>query len=243
MLSGIETTPGSWWLRLCWRCRPAGRSPTRSSQRCAYMGCWPSADPQRQAVHRPTHQGPPGGGAVRAGVPGERHHRQTDPPLLTDRDRKDRTWHRTLRRELLDVTGPFADLPSKGGGHRLGARLQPRTAAPALDMATPASLFRPNINAGPNPAVVVPQPSKRRPLSIPVIVDRVLQSLGGQRAGAAVGGPVRTPIVWVPARTRLSRRDRGHLLDADGPSPKRQWILVLQQEIRSERQDGYLEVP
>ena len=28
----------------------------------------------------------------------------------------------------------------------------------ALDMATPASLFRPNTNAGRNPAVVVPQP-------------------------------------------------------------------------------------
>ncbi len=33
-------------------------------------------------------------------------------------------WHQTLRRELLDVAGPFADLPSRAGrDHRLGARL------------------------------------------------------------------------------------------------------------------------
>ena len=33
-------------------------------------------------------------------------------------------WHQTLRRELLDASGPFADLPSGAGGdHRLGARL------------------------------------------------------------------------------------------------------------------------
>ena len=40
-------------------------------------------------------------------------------------------WHQTLRRELLDPSGPFADLPSSAGGdHRLGARLQPCPAAP-----------------------------------------------------------------------------------------------------------------
>ena len=37
---------------------------------------------------------------------------------------------------------------------------------------------------------------------------------GDERAGARVGGPVRAAILRVPARTRLPRRDRGHLLDA-----------------------------
>ena len=68
-------------------------------------------------------------------------------------------WHRTLRRELLDVAGAFVDLPSaqaaiSGWVHAYNHE-RPHQ---ALDMATPASLFRPNTNAGPNPAVVVPQP-------------------------------------------------------------------------------------
>jgi RNA-directed DNA polymerase len=43
---------------------------------------------------------------------------------------------------------------------------------------------------------------KRRPLGIPVVVDRVQQARG-QRAGARVGGAVRAEIVWVSARPRL----------------------------------------
>lgn len=39
-------------------------------------------------------------------------------------------WHKTLRRELLDQCGPFADLPGGAGGDRcVGAHLQPRPAA------------------------------------------------------------------------------------------------------------------
>jgi transposase InsO family protein len=50
-------------------------------------------------------------------------------------------WHRTLRRELLDVTGPFADLPTaqaaiSGWVHAYNHE-RPHQ---ALDMATPASL-------------------------------------------------------------------------------------------------------
>lgn len=54
-------------------------------------------------------------------------------------------WHRTLRRELLDVAGPFADLPSAQAAVTAWVQTY-NTARPhqALDMKTPASLFRPN---------------------------------------------------------------------------------------------------
>jgi hypothetical protein len=40
---------------------------------------------------------------------------------------------------------------------------------------------------------------------------------GQERAGARVGGPVRAPIVWVPAGPRLPRRDRGDLQRVQRP--------------------------
>ena len=56
-------------------------------------------------------------------------------------------WHQTLRRELLDAAGPFADLPSAAGrDQRLGARLQPRPAAPGAghgDAGEPVPARRP----------------------------------------------------------------------------------------------------
>jgi transposase InsO family protein len=53
-------------------------------------------------------------------------------------------WHQILRRELLDVAGPFADLPSAQAAitawvHAYNHARQHQ----ALGMATPASLFRP----------------------------------------------------------------------------------------------------
>jgi transposase InsO family protein len=70
-------------------------------------------------------------------------------------------WHRTLRRELLDAAGPFADLPTAqaaiaGWVHAYNHE-RPHQ---ALDMATPASLFRPNTSAEPNPAVIVSPPPR-----------------------------------------------------------------------------------
>src|SRR5580700_10614526 len=47
-----------------------------------------------------------------------------------DKIRTVRVNERTLRRELLHDCGPFADLLGAGGGQRLGARPQPRAAAP-----------------------------------------------------------------------------------------------------------------
>ncbi|MEV4450870.1 integrase core domain-containing protein [Streptomyces mirabilis] len=54
-------------------------------------------------------------------------------------------WHQTLRRELLDVSGPFADLPAAQATVDAWVHTY-NTARPhqALDMATPASRFRPN---------------------------------------------------------------------------------------------------
>ena len=56
-------------------------------------------------------------------------------------------WHRTLRRELLDESGPFADLPSAQAAISAWVHaynhLRPHQ---ALDMAVPASLFRPGVS-------------------------------------------------------------------------------------------------
>ena len=53
-------------------------------------------------------------------------------------------WHRTLRRELLDAAGCFADLPSAQAAIAAWVHAY-NHARPhqSLDMATPASLFRP----------------------------------------------------------------------------------------------------
>jgi transposase InsO family protein len=64
-------------------------------------------------------------------------------------------WHATLRRELLDAAGPFADLPSAQAAISAWVHTY-NHARPhqSLDMATPASLFRPN--AQPEPLKVQP---------------------------------------------------------------------------------------
>ncbi|MCJ0872551.1 IS481 family transposase [Streptomyces sp. AP-93] len=64
-------------------------------------------------------------------------------------------WHQTLRRELLDVAGAFADLPAAQAAVDAWVHTY-NTAHPhqALKMAAPASLFRPNPQ--PEPTTVVP---------------------------------------------------------------------------------------
>ncbi|KNB49343.1 IS481 family transposase [Streptomyces caatingaensis] len=69
-------------------------------------------------------------------------------------------WHQTLRRELLDVSGPFADLPAAQAAVDAWVHTY-NTARPhqALDMATPASRFRPNPQ--PEPTIVAsPAPAE-----------------------------------------------------------------------------------
>jgi hypothetical protein len=72
-------------------------------------------------------------------------------------------WHQTLRRELLDVAGPFADLPSAQAAITAWVHTY-NHARPhqALDMATPASLFRPGTQPGPALAMPVPRPAPGR---------------------------------------------------------------------------------
>jgi hypothetical protein len=67
-------------------------------------------------------------------------------------------WHQTLRRELLDRVDPFVDLPSAQAA--ISAWVQTYNHArphQSLDMATPASLFRPN--AQPEALVITGQPN------------------------------------------------------------------------------------
>ena len=91
-------------------------------------------------------------------------------------------WHQTLRRELLDVAGPFADLPSAQAAITAWVHAY-NHARPhqALDMATPASLFRPGTRPDPGLAGSAPQPLPE-PAREPAGPASLL--LGAQSAGA-----------------------------------------------------------
>jgi len=69
--------------------------------------------------------------------------------------------------------------------------------------------------------VFIPKPgtTKKRGLGIPVIVDRCLQAVALGALEPRVGSAVRAEVVRLPARPRLSRRDRGHLLHAQREEP------------------------
>jgi hypothetical protein len=71
-------------------------------------------------------------------------------------------WHQTLRRELLDVAGPFADLPAAQAAVDAWVHTY-NTVRPhqALNMATPASRFRPNLQPEPTTVVPVQAPDAR----------------------------------------------------------------------------------
>jgi Integrase core domain len=89
-------------------------------------------------------------------------------------------WHQRLRRELIDAAGPFADLPSAQAAITAWVHAY-NHARPhqALDMATPASLFRPGTQ--PEPVLAAPAspaPDTAGPAGpVPVL-------LGAQSAGA-----------------------------------------------------------
>ena len=88
-------------------------------------------------------------------------------------------WHRTLRRELLDDSGPFADLPSAqaavdGWVHACN-HSRPHQ---SLGMATPASLFRPGVSLDREPAVAVRRPRQEPAAAVPV-PRLVLSPAGG----------------------------------------------------------------
>ena len=89
-------------------------------------------------------------------------------------------WHQTLRRELLDVAGPFADLPSAQAAITAWVHAY-NHARPhqALGMATPANLFRPGTQPEPVLGAPVSPPAHDAagPGPAPVL-------LGAQSAGA-----------------------------------------------------------
>ena len=100
-------------------------------------------------------------------------------------------WHRTLRRELLDPAGPFADLPSAQAA--ISAWVHGYNHArphQALDMATPASLFRPGTPQERDTAAPVPRPAPG-PVSGPG--GPVPFLIGAQSAGAVEFDTVISP--------------------------------------------------
>jgi transposase InsO family protein len=107
-------------------------------------------------------------------------------------------WHQTLRRELLDVAGPFADLPSAQAAITAWVHAyNHQRPHQALGMATPASLFRPGSQPGPLLAVPVPEPAPET--AVPVL-------LGAQSAGAVEFDTVISPggvLAVIPAVQRI----------------------------------------
>jgi transposase InsO family protein len=90
-------------------------------------------------------------------------------------------WHRTLRRELLDAAGPFADLPSAQAA--ISAWVYAYNHArphQALDMATPASLFRPGASLEREPAAAALRRHEEAVMPAAAPVPRLVLSPPGQ---------------------------------------------------------------
>jgi hypothetical protein len=109
-------------------------------------------------------------------------------------------WHQTLRRELLDVAGPFADLPSAQAAITAWVHAY-NHARPhqSLGMATPASLFRPGAQPGPLLAMPVPESGPGAANPAPVLIS-------GQSAGAVEFETVISPggvLGVIPAVQRI----------------------------------------
>jgi transposase InsO family protein len=113
-------------------------------------------------------------------------------------------WHRTLRRELLDPSGPFADLASAQAAISAWVHAY-NHARPhqALDMATPASLFRPGALPGPDTVVPAPRPV---PEAVPEPGRPAPFLPGAQSAGAVEFDTVISPggvLGVIPAVQRI----------------------------------------
>ena len=88
-------------------------------------------------------------------------------------------WHRTLRRELLDDSGPFADLPSAQAAVTAWVHAYNHSRPhQALDMATPASLCRPGVSPDREPAVTAPR-RQAGPAAAGPVPHLVLSPSGG----------------------------------------------------------------
>ena len=117
-------------------------------------------------------------------------------------------WHRTLRRELLDVAGPFADLPSAQAAITAWVHAY-NHARPhqALDMATPASLFRPGVSPDREPAAAAPP--RAEPAAAAGPVPRLVLSPSG---GAVEFETVISPAGVLSVLPRVQRLKMGPAL-------------------------------
>lgn len=143
-------------------------------------------------------------------------------------------WHKTLRRELLDAAGPFADQATAQAAIDAWVHAYNHTRPhQSLDMATPASAFRPHPVTAPAPAPrpviegsLADQPTATSsPITIPAPIGEpeaveweALISPGGRlclpgnqqaKFAAALGG--RTVTVWADDRSIHVLLD-GHLI-------------------------------
>ena len=117
-------------------------------------------------------------------------------------------WHRTLRRELLDAAGCFADLPSAQAAIAAWVHTY-NHARPhqSLDMATPASLFRPGVSPDREPAAAAPP--RAEPAAAAGPVPRLVLSPSG---GAVEFETVISPAGVLSVLPRVQRLKMGPAL-------------------------------
>jgi transposase InsO family protein len=116
-------------------------------------------------------------------------------------------WHRTLRRELLDDAGPFADLPSAQAAVTAWVHAYNHSRPhQALDMATPASLFRPSVSPDRELAAMAPRPG---PAATAGPVPRLVLSPSG---GAVEFETVISPAGVLSVLPRVQRLKMGQAL-------------------------------
>jgi len=119
-------------------------------------------------------------------------------------------WHQTLRRELLDVAGPFADLPSAQAAITAWVHTY-NHARPhqALDMATPASLFRPGSQPQPAAAGPVPDPAPEAAGPAPVLIS--VQSAGAVEFDTVISPSGVLAVIPAVQRIKMGAERAGQL--------------------------------
>lgn len=133
--------------------------------------------------------------------------RRTQPRSPTTTGKIER-WHQTLRRELLDVTGPFANIAAAQAAIDAWVHTYNHERPhQSLDMATPASRFRPD-----------------RPLALPTPAGRL---------EAAHGGPANLPLPSdVRVGTAPTRSAVRHEAAEDAGAPVRaDWSAAVELEV------------
>ena len=160
---------------------PSGRGGLRGVHRgdAPLRGSLGGAHRQRQAVHRQAHPAAAGRGAVRADLPGQRHHRTADQTPLTDDHRQDRAVPQDTARGV-----PRPRRPVRVPDRRAGSR------STAGSPATTTSGRTSRWTWPPRPACSAPTapPGSRSPQSTS---DETMPDPGGRRDRATPRGPGR----------------------------------------------------